>query len=212
MPLFTRWAIHKLQVYCDMETEGGGWTVFQRRQDGSVNFFRRFNDYIAGFGDRNGEFWLGLEAIHRLAPTQLDRSVTTLRVDLRNSQGNPGNATFETFGLLNSDNQYELVIARYSGGNAGDSLTQHTGSPFYTFDMDVGHPGYGADCANQAKGAWWFRNTETEANLCIRFSSHLNGLYSPNGNQRSGIQWTSFTGGFEALSFSEMKLRRRTQQ
>ena len=196
-----------------METEGGGWTVFQRRQDGSVNFFpRSFNDYIGGFGDRNGEFWLGLEAIHRLAPTQSDRSVTTLRVDLRDSQGNPGNATFETFGLLNSDNQYQLIIARYSGGNAGDSLTQHTGSPFYTPDRDVGHPTLGADCANQAKGAWWFRNTRTEENVCSRFSSHLNGLYSPNGNQRSGIQWTSFTGGFEALSFSEMKLRRRTQQ
>ena len=82
------------------QKEEGGSTVFQRRQDGSVNFFRRFNDYIAGFGDRNGEFWLGLEAIHRLAPTQSDRSVTTLRVDLRDSQGNPGNATFETFGAL----------------------------------------------------------------------------------------------------------------
>ena len=63
---------------------------------------------------------------------QSDRSVTTLRVDLRDSQGNQGNVTFKTFGLLSSDNSYELVVARYSGGNAGDSLTQHTGSPFYT--------------------------------------------------------------------------------
>ena len=70
--------IIKLQVYCDMETEGGGWIVFQRRQDGSENFFRHFNEYVAGFGDLNGEFWLGLEAIHRLAPTQLDCSVPPL--------------------------------------------------------------------------------------------------------------------------------------
>ena len=74
-----------LQVYCDMETDGGGWTVLQRRQDGSEDFFRTWNDYTAGFGDLNGEFWLGLEAIHRLAPMQFDRSVTTLRVDLRDS-------------------------------------------------------------------------------------------------------------------------------
>ena len=101
----------ELQAYCNMDTDGGGWTVFQRRQDGSESFLRGHSEYIAGFGDLNGEFWLGLDAIHCLAPTQSDRSVTTLRVDLRDSQGNPGNATFETFGILNSDTQYELVVA-----------------------------------------------------------------------------------------------------
>lgn len=193
-----------------METDGGGWTVFQRRQDGSEDFFLNLNDYVAGFGDLNGEFWLGLEAIHRLAPTPLDRAVTTLRVDLRDSQGNPGNATFETFGVLNSDSQYQLNVARYSGGNAGDSLTYHTGSRFFTRDYDVGHPAYGANCVGQVRGSWWFVNTQ-DHNVCHTFHSNLNGLYSPNGDLRTGIQWTTFTGGFEALSFSEMKLRRRTQ-
>ena len=68
-----------------MDTDGGGWTVFQRRQDGSENFFRQYNEYVTGFGNLNGEFWLDLDTIHRLAPTQLNRSVTTLRVDLRDS-------------------------------------------------------------------------------------------------------------------------------
>ena len=202
----------ELQAYCDMDTDGGGWTVFQRRQDGSESFLHGLNEYITGFGDLNGEFWLGLDAIHRLAPTQSDRRVTSLRVDLRDSQGNPGNATFETFGVLNSDTQYQLVVSRYSGGNAGDSLIQHTGSRFYTPGYDVGHPAFGADCANQLKGAWWFVNVRG-TNPCQEFTSHLNGLYTPtSGDQRSGIQWKSFTGNqFEALSFSEMKLRKRIQ-
>ena len=49
-----------------METDGGGWTVFQKRMDGTVNFYRGWKDYLCGFGDFHGEFWLGLNKIHRL--------------------------------------------------------------------------------------------------------------------------------------------------
>lgn len=34
--------------------------VIQRRYDGSVNFYRDWNDYKSGFGSMNSEFWLGM--------------------------------------------------------------------------------------------------------------------------------------------------------
>ena len=68
-------------VFCDQTTAGGGWTVFQKRLNGSVDFYRAWSDYKVGFGDLNGEFWLGLDKIYPL--TSNDNS--TLRVDLEDS-------------------------------------------------------------------------------------------------------------------------------
>ena len=52
-----------MQVLCDMN--GGGWTVFQRRFNGSVDFYRDCSSYKNGFGDLKGKFWLGNDNLHR---------------------------------------------------------------------------------------------------------------------------------------------------
>ena len=55
-------------VFCDMEDDNGGWTVFQRRQPSCDPdlFNKNWTDYKGGFGDLNSEFWLGLDALHHL--------------------------------------------------------------------------------------------------------------------------------------------------
>ena len=70
---------HVAEGYCDAYTAGGGWLVIQRRQDGSENFRRKWEDYENGFGSLTGEFWYGLSAIHCLTK----QGQWELHIDLR---------------------------------------------------------------------------------------------------------------------------------
>ncbi|XP_034748699.1 uncharacterized protein LOC117957211 [Etheostoma cragini] len=101
-----------MMVYCDMETDGGGWTVFQRRTDGSVDFFRGWKDYTKGFGSLSGEFWLGLENLYNLTAM----TPMSLRVDLRD-KGDAVFAKYSTFELIKRN--YKLSVGGYSGTAGG---------------------------------------------------------------------------------------------
>ena len=100
-------------VFCDQTTDGGGWTVFQKRLDGSVDFFLDWSDYKVGFGDLNGEFWLGLDKIHRL--TSDDNSM--LRVDMGDFEGNTAYAEYNMFSVMSENNRYKLRLGSYSGNS-----------------------------------------------------------------------------------------------
>ncbi|XP_060575046.1 fibrinogen-like protein A [Ruditapes philippinarum] len=84
-----------INVYCDMSTDNGGWTVIQYRFDGSVDFYRNFSQYDNGFGDLSTEFWLGLRDIQELA----SQGLTDLRIELEAVNGSKGFETFEKFSL-----------------------------------------------------------------------------------------------------------------
>ena len=137
-----------IQVYCDMESEGGGWTVFQRRQDGSVDFYRNWTDYQAGFGDVSGEFWLGNDNLVKLTSDD-SRGTWELRVDLEDWDNNTAWAKYADFSIMQE--LYTLNIGQYDvSSTAGDSLWNIKGYPFSTKDRD--NDGYSTgNCANGRK-------------------------------------------------------------
>ena len=98
-------------VFCDHTTAGGGWTVFQKRLDGSVDFYRDWADYQRGFGDLNGEYWLGLDKINRLTSSGLNM----LRVDLEDFAGSTFYAEYDSFAVGNRGTKYKLSVGAYSG-------------------------------------------------------------------------------------------------
>ena len=100
-----------IQVLCDQGTNGGGWTVFQKRLDGSEDFFRDWADYEHGFGNLIGEFWLGLEALHLLTWQDSSR----LRIELEDFNSSYAYAAYGFFSVSNSSDNYRLTIGDYSG-------------------------------------------------------------------------------------------------
>ena len=178
-----------------METDGGGWTVFQRRQDGSVDFNRPWDDYEQGFGYLDNEFWLGLGKIHRLTKAGVSNS---LRVELEDFDGRTPFAKYTTFDI--SSAMYAITVDGYMG-NASDSLSYHNGLPFTTKDRDNDRHN-DINCAVKHKGGWWF-------NKCHR--SNLNGVYRHHPVvDYDTVHWYSWTDDCTALKFAEMKLRRNS--
>ena len=111
-----------------MTTDGEGWTVFQRRLDGSVDFYLGWESYKNGFGELNGEFWLGNDNLHRL--TAADDVI--LRVKWEDFEGQKVYAEYTSFKVADAADKYKLLIARYSG-TAGNSMSFHKYESFYVF-------------------------------------------------------------------------------
>ncbi|XP_038052365.1 ficolin-3-like [Patiria miniata] len=137
-----------LKVYCDMETDGGGWLVIRRRQDGSVDFYRGWADYRVGFGELAGEFWLGNDNLRTLSNST---GSWDLRIDLEDWDGNTTWAEYGGFQISGQD--FRLRFGSFNADStAGDSLTYHNHWPFSTKDAD--HDRSHMNCAERMAGAW----------------------------------------------------------
>uniref|UniRef100_A0A182QTA2 Fibrinogen C-terminal domain-containing protein n=1 Tax=Anopheles farauti TaxID=69004 RepID=A0A182QTA2_9DIPT len=111
---------NSFEVYRDGSSNfgfGGNWTLFQRRFDGSVDFNRSWAEYRDGFGDLDGEHWLGLEKLKRL----LDTERHELLVVLEDFDGVIAHARYDKFMIGNEAEGFKLKsLGKYSG-SAGDT-------------------------------------------------------------------------------------------
>uniref|UniRef100_H2Z273 Fibrinogen C-terminal domain-containing protein n=1 Tax=Ciona savignyi TaxID=51511 RepID=H2Z273_CIOSA len=181
-----------LQVYCDQTTDTGGWMVFQRRRDGSENFYRTWAEYQGMFGNLSNEFWLGMENLHALTRT----GNYELRIELEDCANVKKFAKFRSFSIGSAEENYSLTVSGYSG-NAGDSLSFHSGRPFTTKDVD--NDISGGNCAVIEHGAWWYA-------AC--YHSNLNGEYlNCQTTTDRAASWNLFHGTKYSLKFIEMKFR-----
>ncbi|KAM4600957.1 tenascin [Polymixia lowei] len=178
-----------VRVYCDMETDGGGWTVFQRRLNGKTDFYRTWSDYSIGFGNLSEEFWLGNELLHNLT----SMGPVSLRVDMH--LGNDtAYAHYSNFSIDTEEKHYTITLSGYTG-TAGDSMKYHNGRPFSTRDKDPDP--LGIHCSRAYLGGWWYKNC---------YKTNLNGLYGINTNNQ-GVVWIDWKGKDSSISFTEMKFR-----
>uniref|UniRef100_A0A673YRP1 Tenascin N n=1 Tax=Salmo trutta TaxID=8032 RepID=A0A673YRP1_SALTR len=179
-----------MEVYCDMDTDGGGWVVLQRRNNGQMDFMKRWRQYMAGFGNMTDEFWLGLDNIYELTntPTQYE-----LRVDL-GVGSEKAYAVYDNFKIAPAKQKFKLTIGKYRG-TAGDAMNYHQGRPFSTVDNDndiaLGN------CALTHRGAWWYKNCHL---------ANLNGKFGDNRHSM-GVNWEPWKGHLMSLDFTEMKIR-----
>nr|XP_014089376.1 fibrinogen-like protein A [Bactrocera oleae] len=183
--------LSSVDVYCDEDTDGGGWLVVQRRVSNAVDFYKSWNYYKMGFGDINESYWIGLEKLYTLTSSCEQEIGIILRK--RNEKYTSYYAKYSKFLIGSESEEFVLKELGTYSGTAGDSLTFHLGMKFSTAyrdnDLDP------KNCALYYRSGWWFKNC---------YLSNLNGDFL--AIDKYGINWHTI-GDLLPLQFSQMMIR-----
>ncbi|XP_050082251.1 angiopoietin-related protein 1-like [Anopheles aquasalis] len=178
------------KVFCEQQKFEGGWIVIQHRYDGSLNFYRNWNEFRDGFGDLEKEFWLGLEKVYQITKDRAHEII----IELKDFSGNYKYARYDSFEIGSECERYFLKNLGSYNGTAGNAMSYNKGLKFTTMDS------YGkstAQCTIYRQGAWWHERDCTRANLNGRYINALNW---------TSMFWYDFD-SYRGLSFSRMMIR-----
>ena len=175
-----------------------GFITFQRRKDGSVNFNRNWEDYKNGFGDLDGEFWLGNENLHKLTH---GRNME-MRIWAQTFGGVNVYTYYNNVSIENEENNYRLNGGVYSSGkrySPDDWIARSANMDFSTFDRD--NDIFDDHCAQLYNSGWW---------MSACFYINLNGPYQPTeavSGYAPGIIWYGLQGMEKSLKQCTMSIR-----
>jgi len=156
------------------EEEDPNVVFLNRQPPGDMNFRKNWADYKAGFGDEQGEFWLGLDQLHEITNSKQ----YGLQVDMEDFEGNNYQSRYSSFSVGPESDRYRLSISGYDeSSTGGDSLTPSNNKfdldkiKFSTQDKDSDKK-KNNNCAKEdgGGGGWWY-NQCSLANPTGRFLS-----------------------------------------
>ncbi|XP_062572871.1 fibroleukin-like [Saccostrea cucullata] len=97
---------HVVYVFCDMLTNGGGWTAIQRRRSGSVSFDRTWVDYKRGFGEAETAYWIGNDIIYLFT-----KDINPfLYVSITLNNGTSYYQMYDQFSVSDDADKYRLIL------------------------------------------------------------------------------------------------------
>ncbi|XP_071153196.1 angiopoietin-related protein 1-like [Mytilus edulis] len=174
-----------------MKTNGYSWTVLLRRINGLTNFYRNWKQYKKGFGSVFGEYWIGNENLYLLTKQKNYQ----LLIEKEDFSGNKPYAFYNTFSVGSENEKYKLSIGGYYG-IAGNSMINHNGMNFATFDNDTYLGPMCGGCPVGFSGGYWY-------NCC--YQNHLTGPIVEGGGGMAWLTWT----GYKSLKPARMMIRPR---
>ncbi|KAJ8018764.1 Ficolin-1 [Holothuria leucospilota] len=181
----TGWTGPPFKVRCNMTVDGGRWTVFQWRIDGTTDFYRNWDEYKEGFGDLEHDFWLGNEKLHYIT----QQATYEYRIDYVYSSTAYYNK-YTNFDVGDETNKYRLANVGTRTGSRGYSLYNIQNTPFSTPDED--NDGRNYDCAEGHRSGWWHGAYfyTYSSSYCYYFQSGSAYVYctcaNPNGDYNGG--------------------------
>eukprot|EP00076_Gallus_gallus_P027752 XP_015151159.1 angiopoietin-related protein 1-like isoform X1 [Gallus gallus] len=144
-------------VWCDMDTEGKGWTVVQRNTYSTeITWKESWTTYKYGFGDVQGDHWLGTEYLHLLT----QQGTYKVRFVVRDKANVTHYAEYDIFRVESESSGYPLRLGRLLSSGK-DYLTSyyssyggiHDNMKFSTVDKDQDQ--HSGNCAS-SYGGWWY--------------------------------------------------------
>ncbi|XP_070552318.1 sushi, von Willebrand factor type A, EGF and pentraxin domain-containing protein 1-like [Ptychodera flava] len=195
--------VSPVEVFCDMATDGGGWTVIQNHVNNSVDFARDWQGYKDGFGVLGWGYWFGNDNIHYL--TTQDTYI--LRIEVSDYSGNDIWANFNAFSIADETSLYTMTIGSQLDGNEADQMTYHNGVPFSTRDNDnENNPDY--NCGDFLESGWWYKQEFLPGHNVACYMSDFNKPFVPNCPNPLGPKYGVGVDGVEyCLRTTSMKVR-----